>query len=183
MLLGGDELSRTKRGNNNAYCQDNDVTWYDWDLNEDEQAFLEYTRTVLAFRRKHPTLRRRSFLTGDAGPDGCKDVAWIHPDGREMADHDWAQRDRTSLGMLLCSAGYHEVDAHGRIGHDVSVLVVFQGRSPEPFTLPEMRVGERWRVAFSSDGQPAGEEYLPGETLPEAVDGLTVLEGVEGPPS
>ena len=183
MLLGGDELSRTKRGNNNAYCQDNDVTWYDWDLNEDEQAFLEYTRTVLAFRRKHPTLRRRSFLTGDAGPDGCKDVAWIHPEGREMADHDWAQRDRTSLGMLLCSAGYHEVDAHGRIGHDVSVLVVFQGRSPEPFTLPEMRVGERWRVAFSSDGQPAGEEYLPGETLPEAVDGLTVLEGVEGPPS
>ena len=177
MLLGGDELSRSQGGNNNAYCQDNDVNWYAWDLDEDQRAFLAFVREALAFRRKHPTLRRRSFLTGEMGPDGCKDVLWWHPEGREMDDADWQDAGRTSLGMLLCADGYHEIDAHGNVGHDVSVLAVFQGRRPERFTLPPVRVGDHWRVALSSDGETAGRTYRPGETLPPEVDAVVVLEG------
>src|SRR5690606_24672242 len=88
MMLGGDELSRTQLGNNNAYCQDNATNWYDWDLDERRAAFLEFVRQIVAFRKAHPSFRRRRFLTGHKDERGVKDAMWWHPEGREMRYED-----------------------------------------------------------------------------------------------
>jgi len=100
MLLGGDELSRTQQGNNNAYCQDNEVSWFDWTLDEEAEGFLAFTRDVVAFRRAHPVFRRRNFLTGRLRPDGRRDVTWWQRDGRTMTATDWHDDD-PAFGMLL----------------------------------------------------------------------------------
>ena len=178
MLLGGDELSRSKGGNNNAYCQDNDVSWYGWTLDEREEAFLAFVREVMAFRRKHPIFRRSSFLTGRADPSGCKDVSWYRPDGKEMTARDWNDRKRTTLGMLLCGSAFHEVGRDGREGHDISVLVVFLGRRAEPFKLPGATDVTGWRVAFGTDHVTAGTVLRPGSKLQPIADAIVVLEGV-----
>src|SRR5215475_932749 len=90
MLLGGDELGRTQRGNNNAYCQDNELSWFDWTLDERRRALLDFTRRLIELRRKHAVLRHRRFLMGDFIWDSqFKDLAWLRPDGSEMAPEDW----------------------------------------------------------------------------------------------
>ena len=177
MLLGGDELGRSQQGNNNAYCQDNDVSWYDWSLDADDEAFLAHVKALLAFRKRHPLFRRRHFLTGDETDAGCKDVAWLGPDGTEMREAEWQDRSRTTLGMLLCGPAYHEADAHGRAGHDTSVLVLFQGRRPTAFRLPDVPDGDAWCVAFGNDAHAPGDTLAPGATIEPEVDGLVVLEG------
>ncbi|MEX2501333.1 MAG: glycogen debranching protein GlgX [Trueperaceae bacterium] len=177
MLHGGDELSRTQGGNNNAYAQDNEVSWYDWDLDDEAQAFQEFVRAVLAFRRRHPTFRRRSFLTGEMDEAACKDVAWWHPSGREMEARDWNQAGRTTLGMLLCGRAFHEAGPDGRTTHDTSVLVVFFGRRPDRFTLPPVPDDARWRVAFTTDGIEPGTVWEPGSVVDGDEDTLMVLEG------
>ncbi|NBC94800.1 MAG: glycogen debranching protein GlgX [Deinococcus-Thermus bacterium] len=181
MLLGGDELSRTQQGNNNAYCQDNDVTWYDWDLNPAQTSFLAFLERLLAFRRKHPTFRRRSFLTGNRRENGCKDVSWWHPSGREMDGEDWQERGRTTLGMLLCGAGRREADPDGRVRDDASVLVVFHGRRPQAFTLPAPLEAPRWRLAFRTDDPEAeGDLFEPGREVAPVVDAVMAFEAVGG---
>ena len=136
MLLGGDELSRTKRGNNNTYCQDNDFNWYNWDLGEREAAFLAFCKKLVAFRKAHPTFRRRSFLTGYAHPNICKDVSWWHPQGREMSPRDWRNGNLCALGMLLCGSAYYELDEHGEILGDDTFLLLFQGNEKGDFMMP-----------------------------------------------
>jgi glycogen operon protein len=179
MLLGGDELSRTQQGNNNAYCQDNDVTWYDWDLDPEQASFLAFLERLLAFRRKHPIFRRRSFLTGNRRENGCKDVSWWHPSGREMSGDDWQERGRTTLGMLLCGAGRREADPDGRVRDDASVLVVFQGRRPQAFTLPAPLEAPRWRLAFRTDDpESGGDVFEPGQEIAPAVDVVMAFEAV-----
>ena len=146
MLLGGDELSRTKRGNNNTYCQDNDFNWYDWALDEREEAFLAFCKEVVAFRKAHPIFRRRSFLTGQAGSNICKDVAWWHPQGREMGLRDWRDGNLRALGMLLCGSAYYELDDHGEILGDDTFLLLFQGNEQGDFMMPpppDMHLWER----------------------------------------
>src|SRR5574340_348158 len=100
MLCGGDEMGRTQRGNNNAYCQDNEISWYDWSLDEKKKALLEFTRQIIRLRRKHPNLRRRKFVQDrpidpahkqrrEVGGQQVKDIAWYRPDGEEMTDEEW----------------------------------------------------------------------------------------------
>jgi len=146
MLHGGDELSRTKRGNNNTYCQDNDFNWYDWDLGEREAAFLAFCKEVIAFRKAHPIFRRRSFLTGQAGTNICKDVSWWHPQGREMSPRDWHDGKLRSLGMLLCGSAYYELNDYGEILGDDTFLLLFQGNKKGTFMMPpppDMHLWER----------------------------------------
>ena len=179
MLLGGDELGRTQRGNNNAYVQDNEVAWYDWELGEEDRAFHAFVRSVLDFRARHPTFRRRTFLTGELDPEaGCKDVSWWHPSGREMEERDWNEGRRTTFGMLVCGRAFHEAGPDGRTRHDTSVLVLFFGRRPERCTLPPVPDDARWRVAFSTDGLESGSELEPGARIDAEEDALVVLEGV-----
>jgi glycogen operon protein len=180
MLLGGDELSRTQGGNNNAYCQDNDVSWYDWRLGEAERDFLAFVRRAVAFRAKHRVLRRSTFLSGAVDADGCIDVVWWHPRGAAMRDEDWEAPDATAVGMLLCAAALRRAphDPSEDLKDEASVLVLFGGRRPEPFVLPPEPDGGRWRVALSSGDAEEGTTASPGDRLDVGVDGVVALEAV-----
>ena len=137
MILGGDELSHTRRGNNNPYCQDNEISWYDWDLNEREEKFLEFVQRLTAFRKEHPSFRRRHFLDPVEDGSGSGDVLWWHPEGREMASDDWEDESLRAFGYLLRGQDLAP-DANGRPRTDDSFLVLMnQGDAPVEFQLPE----------------------------------------------
>ena len=137
MILGGDELSRTRRGNNNPYCQDNEITWYDWDLDGREQSFLEFVQRLTSFRKEHPTFRRRHFLDSVDEGDGTGDALWWHPDGHEMEDEDWHDENLRAFGYLLRGMNLAH-DSQGRPRRDDSFLVLMnQGDGPVEFELPE----------------------------------------------
>jgi isoamylase len=157
MILGGDELSRTQRGNNNAYCQDNDVSWYDWHLDDRRRSFLEFVRQLVAFRQGHPAFRRRHFLSGRAMPGtSVKDVAWWHPDGHEMSEGDWHNGELSTLGMILSGLGLQEVDWRCRPITDDSFLILFNGGNKSVrFTLPDPPVEGRWFWEWASDPEGA----------------------------
>ena len=137
MILGGDELSKTQNGNNNAYCHDNEINWYDWDLDDRKRDFLEFVSRAVAFRRDHPSFRRRRFLQGRRDTDVPTDVKWLHPNGHEMEDSDWQNTDVQSFGMLLFGDAISGVDARGRPYEDETYLLLFNASSREvTFTLP-----------------------------------------------
>jgi glycogen operon protein len=120
MLLHGDELGRTQRGNNNAYCHDSELTWVDWEPDAEGKEMLDFARRALALRRDHPVLRREGFFTGEsAGRGDAPDVTWLAPDGGELTAEDWADPSRHALAvrfvdvesdlLLLLSCGPHAV--------------------------------------------------------------------------
>jgi glycogen operon protein len=153
------------------------VSWFDWELAARDRAFLGFTRKVLRLRREHPVFRRRTFLDGDVdAASGCKDVAWIHPGGREMEPGDWHAGD-DAFGMLLCGAALRERDRWGERRRDDSFLVLFHGRSEGCFVLPRPPEGDGWRrVLDSVDPEAGGERYEAGETVRLAPDGLSVFQ-------
>src|SRR5262252_7464621 len=105
MILGGDELSRTQRGNNNAYCQDNEISWTDWNLDERRREFLEFARRIVRLRREHPVFSRRRFVRADTlTPEGLKEIIWLNPEGREMTASDWQQEFARCFGVYLAGA-------------------------------------------------------------------------------
>lgn len=113
MLLHGDEINHTKQGNNNTYCQDNELSWLNWDLDDAAQNLLEFTRFVIQMRREHPVFRRRTFFRGRAMRDpNLKDVGWFRPDGKEMTPGDWNFYAK-SFGMLLVGDAIDELDERG----------------------------------------------------------------------
>ena len=150
MLSGGDELSRSQGGNNNAYCHDNDVNWFDWDLGDEERAFLRFTSELVALRRAHQIFRRRSFLTGEK-IGTCRDVSWWHPDGREMREGDWHDEQGGAVGMRLCGNSLRELDQFGAPQRDDSFLMLVAGRDGRTFTLPASPHAEGWRVCVDTD--------------------------------
>jgi len=136
MILGGDELSHTRRGNNNPYCQDNEISWYDWDLDEREEKFLDFVQRLTSFRKEHPSFRRRHFLDPADETDGEGDVLWWHPSGREMTDADWHDEGLHAFGYLLRGHNLGP-DSKGRPRSDDSFLVLMnQGGAPVEFELP-----------------------------------------------
>jgi len=140
MLSHGDELGRTQRGNNNAYCQDGEITWVDWSLDSRAEQLLAFTREVFALRRRHPVLRRRSFFRGaPVAGDGAKDVTWLRPDGAELTDEDWRRDDTHALGMLLRGEASDEIDDRGRpVAGETLLLLLNAGSQPCSFTLPPL---------------------------------------------
>jgi glycogen operon protein len=140
MLSHGDELGRTQSGNNNAYCQDNPITWLDWRLSPLQQQLLEFTRAVFAIRAANPVLRRRTFFRREPlGPGAGKDLAWLRPDGGEMTDAEWQDSSNHVLGMLIRGEATDEVDERGRrlLGEAILLLVNGGARS-KSFTLPPL---------------------------------------------
>jgi len=138
MLLGGDELGRTQQGNNNAYCQDNEISWVDWDLDADDRALLEFTREALAIFRENPVFRRRGFFTGRPVHGARKDVTWLHPLGREMTSGDWNDSHQKVVGMLIDGEATDEVDERGRPVSGRTVLLMFNGgESSRRFAMPD----------------------------------------------
>jgi isoamylase len=178
MLLGGDELGRSQGGNNNAYCQDNQISWFDWDLDDVDRDFLAFVRGVLALRRDHAVFRRRTFLDGSVDPaSGCKDVAWIHGSGREMTADDWQTLPNDAFGMLLCGAALHERDAHGAPRRDCSFLVLFHGRGAGCFELPEAPEGDGWvRVLDTAAPAEVGDRQQAAESVKLVADALSVYQ-------
>ena len=145
MLLGGDELSRTKFGNNNSYCHDSEINWYDWTLDDRQRDFLEFVQEMVAFRRQHPAFRRYSFFTGFVGPTGLKDVSWWHPKGHEMTVRDWTDPALRAVGMLLAGNAINEVDAHGNARFDDTFLLIFNSGRSRRFKLPAGPQGTVWQ--------------------------------------
>jgi isoamylase len=150
MLLGGDEIGRTQRGNNNAYCQDNEVSWVDWDVDEHGAALADFVRQLIGIVADNPILRRRDFLTGASAPGThgthMKDVTWIRPDGEEMKADDWADPDTRTLGMLLSGRAVDEVDVRGRSARGETVLLLLNaGARSRSYTLPKVSEPGRWQ--------------------------------------
>ena len=184
MILGGDELSRTRRGNNNPYCQDNEISWYDWELDDREEKFLEFVRTLTTFRKEHPSFRRRHFLAPADEENGTGDVLWWHPEGREMTNDDWHDSSLRAFGYLLRGKDL-EPDPQGRPRRDDSFLVLMnQGDDPVPFELPE-ETNELEDVSCAAwhlvpeltDGEEAVEGPLePGGVLPLRPHRLLALK-------
>ena len=141
MLAHGDELGRTQLGNNNAYAQDNELTWVNWDLSDKQKALLAYTQHLIALRQAYPVLRRRHFFRGEVMPGSeRKDVTWLLPDGRELGDVDWRSPDSFVLGMLIDGAATDEVDERGHAVQGDTVLIVMNaGDAPTSFALPMLR--------------------------------------------
>jgi glycogen operon protein len=172
MLAGGDEIGRTQNGNNNAYCQDNETSWYDW-ANADTD-LLAWARTLLFLRRQHPVFRRRRFFQGrplrqvDTDP-ALADIGWFRPDGRPMGDEDWRVGYAKSLAVLLNGQSLIGLDHHGRQVTDTSVYLALNGwEQPLDFRLPGPKWGGPWRVLIdTADDRPLYKPALvaPGSAL------------------
>ena len=155
MLLGGDELGRTQRGNNNAWCQDNEISWFDWGAAD--AGLLEFTRRLIALRRQHPVFRQTSFLTGTAGESGLPDAWWFRPDGRRMTQRDWNDSGTRTVGIFLNGREIRERTPRGEPIVGDSFLLLFNAHSePVVFTLPTRRFGSRWRVELATGNAPEG---------------------------
>ncbi len=152
MLLGGDEIGRTQRGNNNAYCQDNDVSWFNWDIGETGVDLYNFVRDVIRVKQDNPILRRRAFFTGEPhGGMQTKDVTWIRPDGSEMTEEDWADAELHSIGMLLLGLATDEVDIRGRsYAGDSLFLMLNAGTRSRSYTLPRMEFAGLWEEVLNT---------------------------------
>jgi len=146
MLCGGDEISRTQRGNNNAYCQDNEVTWFDWKFTRQTHALLNFTRDLIALRRAHPVFRRRRFFQGSRlHGSAVKDIAWLRPDGKEMTEEEWTTGSVRCFGMRLAGDAIEETDGKGHQIFDDTFLVLMNAHHEcVTFVLPAHRRGVRW---------------------------------------
>jgi glycogen operon protein len=152
MILGGDEICRTQGGNNNAWCQDNEISWFDWDLDDGAREMYEFTRRLIDLRLEHPVFRRRHFLTGDAGDEpGLPDAWWFRPDGRRMTIRDWDRADGHTVGLFLNGQRFDDRDRYGRRIEDDSFLLLFNAHHEEvSFVLPARRFGLRWAVELTT---------------------------------
>jgi glycogen operon protein len=174
MILGGDELGRTQRGNNNAWCQDNELSWYDWDAADVD--LMEFVRRLIRLRREHPVFRREAFLAGrETRGSGLPDVWWFRPDGRRMTYRDWQRQETRTLGVFLNGAEIPSRTPRGEEIADDSFLLLFNaGPEPVTFTLPTRRFGTRWTVELAT-GPGAPEGVVPGRARVEVASRALVL--------
>lgn len=182
MLLGGDEISRTQGGNNNAYCQDSEISWFDWE--HVDETLLDFTRRLIRLRKKHPIFRRRRFFEGKAihGVD-VHDIRWFTPEGGEMSNEDWAVGYAKSLAVFLNGEGITDTDMRGERIVDDSFYILFNAHhEPLDFTLPIANWSRRWiKVFATSDLSFPKEEirYLAGKPVPMEARSLMVLRRME----
>ncbi|WP_142111230.1 glycogen debranching protein GlgX [Rarobacter incanus] len=176
MIVHGDELGRTQGGNNNTYCQDNPISWIDWDLSEAEKVHLEFTRAIVKLRRTHPVLHRRRFFAGDQDPaDGLPgDIAWLMPDGEQMHDESWRDGYARAMAVFLNGSAITETDARGQRIVDDSFLVMFNAHTePVSFTVPNSTYGHAWTVKASTTApllMKPGKEHGPAQPNPGDED-------------
>jgi isoamylase len=188
MLLAGDEMSRSQRGNNNAYCQDNDVSWIDWEAASKHEDLIDFTCLLSELRRAHPVFRRRRFFSGQATADGVADIAWLTPAGQQMTDNDWQTGYARSLTVFLNGDAITEPGPRGDTVRDDSFLLLFNAnREPVTFTVPGVRFGPGWEILIStatavgaaardaSGTIPVG----PGQSIELAGRSIMVMRGIE----
>ncbi|HUQ62150.1 MAG TPA: glycogen debranching protein GlgX [Acidimicrobiales bacterium] len=145
MLLGGDEFGRTQRGNNNGYCQDNEISWYDWAFDDAAEGLLAFTRSVIQLRREHPVFRRRRFFQGrPIHGSALSDIHWFGPDGHEMTEREWVSERVRALGMFLNGDEISDPGPRGEPIRDDSFLVLLNGPDRARFKLPD----KRWAISY-----------------------------------
>jgi isoamylase len=154
MLLAGDEVGRTQRGNNNAYCQDNDTSWFDWSRTDDE--LLTFTTELIALRREHPVFRRRRWFQGRP-LRGTPDIVWLKPDGSEMTESDWTQSHETCVGLFLNGEAITSPGPRGeRVIDDSFLLLINASPEPRKWTVSG-RWGQVWHCVLDTTDGPAQE--------------------------
>ncbi|HEX4266813.1 MAG TPA: glycogen debranching protein GlgX [Steroidobacteraceae bacterium] len=167
MVLGGDEIGHTQRGNNNAYCQDNELSWLDWELDGERQALLEFTCGLIALRRRHPVFSRRRFLQGDTvTDDGSREIIWLSPDGREMTEAEWGVPFARCLGLYLAGTAIERRDRRGRLVTDNNFVLLYNAHhEPIPFQL-SAPLAEKvwWTVLDTAAGSPFTQQRLEPDT-------------------
>src|SRR6266496_2289917 len=174
MILGGDELSRTQCGNNNAYCQDNELSWLDWERRDDE--LLGFLTRLIRLRKEHPVFRRRRFFQGrQIQGEKLTDIAWFKPDGGQMTADDWRNGYARSLGVFLNGEEISAPDPRGRRPRDDSFFVLFNAHDQSlRFLLPRGPFGRRWmRILDTAD--PLPRFYRAGGQVPVAGRSLALL--------
>ncbi|MEW9530312.1 glycogen debranching protein GlgX [Microbispora sp. NPDC049125] len=166
MLLAGDEFGRTQQGNNNAYCQDSDISWTDWSLVKQEPDLLGFVRRLAALRSKHPVFRRRRFFHGRKGQDGTRDIVWLTPAGTEMNDGDWHTGYAKSVAVFVNGEAISEPGPRGeRITDESFLLIVNAHHESLTFALPGPEFGPGWRLLLDTAEEDGGEDGHTGETL------------------
>jgi glycogen operon protein len=155
LILGGDEFNRTQGGNNNAYCQDNEISWFDWDHDEAARHMIEFVARLAEIRRDYPILRRRRFFRGrPATPESFKDISWIKPDGHDMTDADWVAGAAT-IGLRLAGDSIDESDSEGgTITTPTLMMIVHTAAEPVNFLLPMIDRDEQqdtWEVILDTN--------------------------------
>jgi glycogen operon protein len=182
MIGGGDEIGRTQQGNNNAYCQDNELSWYDWDAAD--TGLLRFVQDLIRLRSEHPVFCRRRWFQGRPirGSD-VGDIGWFTPAGTEMSDQDWQAGFAKTLGVFLNGDAIRTMNERGEHVVDDSFYVMFNAHSePVEFVLPESKWGEQWTLGLDTNDVPdqvdvdkVGRPLASGERLNVEAWSLVVL--------
>jgi isoamylase len=176
MLLAGDEFGRSQHGNNNAYCQDNELSWVDWNIDEEGQGLIAFTRRLIALRRAYPILRRGRFLVGHYNEElGVKDVTWLTPDGEEMSEEHWHDGEARCMGMLM--DGRAQPTGIRRNGADATLLLILNAyHETVDFLLPAVAEGSAWiGLLDSNQPQQRGSEQYPFDSRFEVAPRALLL--------
>jgi isoamylase len=186
MIAHGDEIGRSQRGNNNVYCQDNETSWIDWELDSWQRELFDFTRRLIKLRAEHPVLRRRRFFRGDTGGAGTADAVWFRPDGHAMREENWHRGDAHAVALLLNGDAITEADAQGRRISDESFLILLNSHyEPVDFVIPDRQYGSLWHVAVDTAAEPDGtdeSEVKAGGRIRVHDRGMIVLTGVRRQP-
>ena len=160
MLVAGDEFGRTQNGNNNAYCQDNEISWINW--NEVDHELLSFTQKIIALRKKHPTFCRRRWFQGQPIKGiGLEDIAWFLPDGAEMSEEHWNNDFAKSLGVYLNGRGIHSVGRKGQHIIDDSFYIIFNAHHESlNYTLPLRKYGRQWEKILDTSSLDIGNKKI-----------------------
>ena len=183
MLCGGDEYGRTQQGNNNAYCQDNALSWFRWRRTPEELAMTEFTARLIAFRREHPTFHRPKFFHGrKVRGAGVKDIMWLNPAGQEMSDEEWSAPFVKTLGMLLCGDALDVRDWHGQpIADETFLMLLNASHETVAFTLPNS-AARQWAAVIDTTIERGftdpQTEFPAGEKLPLAERSFVLLRRI-----
>ena len=177
MLSGGDEIGRSQRGNNNAYCQDNEITWFAWPPTGTAARLLDFTRRLIRLRLDHPVFRRRRFFQGRRiHGSAVKDLSWLRPDGAEMTDDEWNNWQSRCVGLELAGNAIEEVDDKGLPVRDDTFLILLNADElPLPFVLPNHQPRIEWELVLDTrdwEPAPSGRVFKGGE--PYALEGRTL---------
>jgi len=175
MLVAGDELGRTQGGNNNAYCQDNEISWINWETAD--QTLLEFTSKLIRLRNEHSVFSRKYWFRGDKVAEGeAEDIAWFLPDGQQMAEEHWNEGFAKSVAVFLNGKGLHAVDSEGKRVEDDSFYIIFNAHSESiPYQLPKDKYGAEWELVLTThnSGQQEAEHFKAGEVM--EIEGRSVV--------
>lgn len=183
MLAAGDEIGRTQRGNNNAYCQDNDISWVNWTLGPSEKELLEFTRFMIDFRKKHPILNQGKFFHGNiVKHNGFKDLIWFRKDGNEMTNGDWQNGSLLSMGLIKSGDNLTIIRRRGKPGYENTLMLLLNAEPGEAeFVIPSFGITEKWQTVIetSSSRGPKGPRRLrSGYKYTMAGRSLTVMKPI-----